>query len=483
MTFAEPIPFAEAIAKLAGRRIIPSAANTAQWSQIETALRERAFFSSRVESARVLQSMRDYLVDFQEENRMENGGLVAHSRAEFVANMRELAIREGLGKIDPKTGRIDPNIRENDLTDIRSIRRLQLIFDTQTESANEYGFWSQGQDPDILNVFPAQRFIRIRPVLAPRSYHAANEGAIRRKDDLAFWLSMNRDFGVPWGPWGFGSGMGVEDVDRDEAETAGILKPGQRIKSVAKDFNDGLSASVRDLDSDILAALRRTTGGTSAAGRLAPRQAAATPPPPPTVFKTLAEAETYFKDRFGIETITTQDKRWGAKFPSEKQLLAHLQTIGDEMTRLLAEHPGLKGKLHDFVAVKSKRGLATIDGPKPKMSTKAAEWDEQEWAYREALEKKTGIRRGTERRGSQVRDNFRHELGHSLSTPKAMADFRSMMKAENMDLEWFRRNVSNYAATDDMEALAESFGLFTRENYEPGTLPEVLETILKTITL
>lgn len=272
MTFAEPIPFAEAIAKLAGRRIIPSAANTAQWAQIETALRERAFFSSRVESARVLQSMRDYLVDFLEENRMENGGLVAHSRAEFVANMRELAIREGLGKIDPKTGRIDPNIRENDLTDIRSIRRPQLIFDTQTESAQEYGYWSQGQDPDILNVFPAQRFIRIRPVLAPRAYHSANEGTIRRKDDLQFWLSMNRDFGVPWGSWGFGSGMGVEDVDRDEAEAAGVIKPGQRVKPLAKDFNDGLSASVRDLDSDILAALRRTTGGTSAAGRLTPRK-------------------------------------------------------------------------------------------------------------------------------------------------------------------------------------------------------------------
>lgn len=268
MTFTTPIPFAEAIEKLAARKIVPSAADSTRWRLIDTALRERAFFSARVESARVLQSMQDYLGYFLEANRMENGGLVAQGRAEFVADMRELAIREGLGRIDTETGKIDPFIRESDLTDIRSISRLQLIFDTQTEAAQEYGYWSQGQDPDILDVFPAQQFIRVRPVRAPRSYHQAAEGSIRRKDDLKFWLDMNRDFGVPWGPWGFGSGMGVEDVDREEAIAAGVIREGDVIKPTAKDFNDGLSSSVRDFSGQMLAALQRATRGTLAAGRL-----------------------------------------------------------------------------------------------------------------------------------------------------------------------------------------------------------------------
>jgi hypothetical protein len=272
MEFPEPLPFLEALEKLQQRGVLPSDFDTFQWRMVAAAVRERAFFSSQVESARLLQSMKDYTEDYLAEFRDENGKLVAQGRAEFVANMRELAIREGLGKVDPLTGRIIPEINESDLTDIRSIARLQLIFDTQVESAQEYGYWKQGMDPDILYVFPAQRFIRVRPVMMPRDYHAANEGVVKRKDDIDFWLSMNRDFGVPWGPWGFNSGMGVEDVDRDEAEALGLIRPGERIAMPDALFNQRLQAGIQGMDPGIVAALRRATGGTAANGRLKARE-------------------------------------------------------------------------------------------------------------------------------------------------------------------------------------------------------------------
>ena len=269
MKFTAPIPFAEALEKLRARKIVPSGLGSAEWAIMPVELRERAFFSAKVESARVLQAMQDYSDDFLAGTRMENGGFKAHSRAEFVADMRELAIREGLGVIDETTGLINPIIRESDLTDIRSIARLELVFDTVTESAQEYGYFEQGQDPAILDVFPAQRFIRIRPVAAPRAYHEAALGQIRRKDDVKFWVSLNRDFGVPWGPWGFNSGCGVEDVDRDEAIAAGVMKEGDTVKPYGKNnFNGGLSAGVRDITGGMLAALARETGGTLAGGRL-----------------------------------------------------------------------------------------------------------------------------------------------------------------------------------------------------------------------
>lgn len=273
MQFTAPILFAEAIEKLRGRRIIASGAGSFAWSLVPAWIRERSFFSARVESARVLQSMRDYLDDYLVADKAieSHGGLRATGRAEFVAKMRELAIREGLGRVDPETGEIDPAIRESDLQDIRSIRRLELIFDTQIESAQEFGYWQQGQDPDILDVFPAQRFIRVRPVLSPRPYHEAALGEIRRKDDVRFWLSLNRDFNVIWGPWGYGSGCGVEDVDRDEAVAAGVLSDDTIVRPVpARELNDGLSAGVRDLAGDISAALARAVRGTIADGRLNP---------------------------------------------------------------------------------------------------------------------------------------------------------------------------------------------------------------------
>ena len=58
MTFTEPVPFTEAIDKLVSRDIVPSAKNSAQWAATDAAIRERAFFSARVESARRLQGLR-----------------------------------------------------------------------------------------------------------------------------------------------------------------------------------------------------------------------------------------------------------------------------------------------------------------------------------------------------------------------------------------------------------------------------------------
>lgn len=262
MTFDAPTPFEEAVRKLRERIVVTSPLRSAEWrSRVAVGLRDRAFFSATVESARILQTMQDYLVDYLEKAiDPSTGGLRAQGRSEFVADMRELCMAEGIGKLDPTTGRIDPEIDETDLTDLRSMARLQLIFDTQMEAAHEYGYWSQGNDPDVLNAYPASRFIRVRPVRVPRPIHAAHEGVVRRKDDLDFWIAMNPDFGVPYGPWGFNSGMGVEDVDRIEAEQLGLVAPGERLTPQDRDFNERLSASVRDLSDESRARLRKIFG-------------------------------------------------------------------------------------------------------------------------------------------------------------------------------------------------------------------------------
>ena len=40
----------------------------------------------------------------------------------------------------------------------------------------------------------------------------------------------------------------MEDVDRDEAEALGIIKPTDKVRPIKKDFLDGLEESVRGLD-------------------------------------------------------------------------------------------------------------------------------------------------------------------------------------------------------------------------------------------
>lgn len=260
MQFITPLPFQEAIDKLGAKSLIGSTLTSEQWSRVPIALRERAFFSSQIESVRFLQRARDSIADFlssaREEVTLPDGTkttmLKTGSRQAFIKQQQDFAIAEGMGPLDP--------IHTGTIKDIRTEKRLGLIFDTQTRQAQDYGNWQQGQDVDVLNFFPAQRFVRERQVKEPRDLHHLHEGEVQLKTDLRFWTALNRDFHVPWGPWGWGCGHDVEDVERDEAERLGLIKPGQHLQPATKDFNDHLEASTQHLDPDLVQHLKDTFG-------------------------------------------------------------------------------------------------------------------------------------------------------------------------------------------------------------------------------
>lgn len=247
-----PARFEDAINKLDQRLPIVSQLTSEQWRTVPLALRERAFFSAQVESARFIQQARTFLQDYlaNERETLPNGEVALKSgRARFVAEMQKKAIAWGMEPMG-----------KHPITDPASESRLKLIFDVQRKQANDYGNHLQGMDPDVLNEFPAQRFVRVARVRDPRPYHEANLGQVRRKDDTAFWLEMNRDFRVPWGPWGFNSGCDVHDVDRDEAEALGLVDPDEWLDPQAADFNAELEASTRGLDPDVIRTLQGAFG-------------------------------------------------------------------------------------------------------------------------------------------------------------------------------------------------------------------------------
>lgn len=257
MQFVKPIHFTDAAEKIGTKTAIGSALNSQQWSEVPVALRDRAFFSSTVENVRWLQSRRDSITNFlagaRETLTSGETALKAGSRQTFVKLAMEDAIRSGMGDLVPENKR-------GGLQDITSEKRLGLIFDNQTRQAQDYAFWKQGQDPDVLDAFPAQRFIREIPVKEPRDFHRGFEGEVHLKSDLSFWQAINQDFGVPWGPWGWGCGHGVEDVDRSEAEALGLIQPGEAAQPVQMDFNERLQASTKGLDPDILEVLKTAFG-------------------------------------------------------------------------------------------------------------------------------------------------------------------------------------------------------------------------------
>jgi hypothetical protein len=82
---------------------------------------------------------------------------------------------------------------------------------------------------------------------------------VRLKSDRQWWANYQNDpliggFGVPWGPYGFQSGMDQEDVSRAEAVRLGLIPanmaeaPEEKPAEPLPGLNEGLSASVRKMD-------------------------------------------------------------------------------------------------------------------------------------------------------------------------------------------------------------------------------------------
>ena len=261
MIFVKPTGLETALRKLGAKSIVGALLSSKAWSRVALALRDRAFFSARVESARFLSNAQGFLNDYlaQERETLPDGtvALKADGRARFIAQAQRFAIQEGIGPLGP--------VADKSLTDIRSHSRLSLIFDTQTRQAYGFGHYKAGLDRDILEAFPAQRFYRHPGATDPRPLHVEYQGAVRLKSDLRFWLYMNNreigGFEVPWGPWGYRSYMDVEDVTRDEAEALKLLGPNDPAPQVPDvDFNDALQASVTDLSPEARTLLAQQFG-------------------------------------------------------------------------------------------------------------------------------------------------------------------------------------------------------------------------------
>lgn len=228
----------KAVSRFEGRRAAPSTRTSAEWERVAPALREKCFFSARVNDAEVLGKMRELIgkaVDSSKRN--PNEALVSQDK--FISEMKSFLASRGYTMGGSK------------LTDITSRRRLGLIYDMNVQEAREYARYVRGQDADALDMYPAQEFARVESRRVPRTdwpmrWRAAG-GKIRGGRMVALksdpvWTNLSR-FGRPYPPFDYGSGMGVEDIDREEAVELGLL-PDDEPADEIPDFDIALEAEV-----------------------------------------------------------------------------------------------------------------------------------------------------------------------------------------------------------------------------------------------
>ena len=231
--------------------------SSADWEAVSAAVKDRAFFSSRVASANFLDVCQSKIAEILQHAKNSDGALV--SRAEAVSAIMQAARAEGIYLGSERVSDPGSEARANVIIDTNAGLAAGYV---QAEIANTYG---------ARLAFPAQELVRIEKREQPRNWlvrWVKNGGRVYHGRMIALkgdpiWLKLSR-FGVPYPPFDFNSGMGVEDVSRDEAISLGVIKDDYKPPKASplKEFNDGLEASLRisRTDDSKLKALQRIFG-------------------------------------------------------------------------------------------------------------------------------------------------------------------------------------------------------------------------------
>lgn len=236
----------------AGRNIsdltlYPSSDTSAEWAMVEPVVRNNAFFSACVEDERLLGALQKLAA--QADTESWSVGLFLDEAVQMLDN---IAADAGTVK--------DDAFRES-FDILYNVERLRLIYLTQRELTAGYANFQEEFTPFKLRMAPAWKFHRQPGAKEQnkRADHVRHEGEVRLKTDIAYWLDRNRPeiggFGNPYAPWGFNSWMRSLPVRRKEAESLGLLKPGEQLTvppalaewSLLRAMNQVGQASVPDL--------------------------------------------------------------------------------------------------------------------------------------------------------------------------------------------------------------------------------------------
>jgi len=201
------------------RKLIASGISSNEWEIIQTALKNRAFFSAKIENLKFLSKAQRGLVQLL--SRLQNADGAITSRAQVVSDLMQAARDMGIA-----TG-------QGGITDPGSSKRAALIVDTNAAMATGEVRHAIDTTEGAQIAYPAWEFKRIESRRRERSNWQARwlaaggtlygDRMIARKDSPV-WAKLSR-FGNPWEPFDYNSGMGRVDISREECITLGIIKP------------------------------------------------------------------------------------------------------------------------------------------------------------------------------------------------------------------------------------------------------------------
>ena len=187
--------------KILMKTLVGSSIDSRDWNGIQAGLRDRAFLSSQVLSAKILYAARELSAK--------------HAAGGADLSKIRMEMRKALADSGYKP---DPEIAGT-IKDLTSQARLDVIIKTNVAQARGYVQWLDANTPGGYAHAPAQELYRAQDRKQKRAWDKRWEAAggktyggrmIALKDD-PIWVKISR-FGNPFPPFDWGSGMSVRNV-------------------------------------------------------------------------------------------------------------------------------------------------------------------------------------------------------------------------------------------------------------------------------
>ncbi len=258
--FTTSQPLKEAVDSLSARTPVGSAMRSAEWAGVPVAIRRRTFWISTVENERILaiaQAKISQRLNLERSKLADGSEGVVMDRSRFIAEMQD--------ELEAVGYRPDPAFKGG-LRDVSSHRRLALVWDMQLAQAEGYAAHKAATtDADVLDAFPAWELVRGADRENERDWPeiwARNGGKFYGEPGEDYPVAPGRmialvtdpiwtaisEFGVPWPPFRWGSGMVLRRLRRRVAEGLQVIGADDVMEvPKAVDFNKGLKASVHGL--------------------------------------------------------------------------------------------------------------------------------------------------------------------------------------------------------------------------------------------
>lgn len=265
MLFQRPVRFEEAIKDRRLRKVLPTDLSSKEIGQLGADITRRSVLSAKVSHAGVLQRLNELLV------RVVSPETVGERAAEAGEYMDIARAREAMKEFLRSIHYMPETAKRGTIEDISSDARINLMLKTGADMSRWAGHYRKSQDRTLLDAFPAQELRRFEARREKRSWSmiwTAKGGRVFAGGSPEFggrlvalkndpiWAQIS-DFGLPYPPFAFGSGIGVVPVDRDDAMTLGLIDRNTHIAPDIRPLNESYESSAEDLSAALQAVIAR----------------------------------------------------------------------------------------------------------------------------------------------------------------------------------------------------------------------------------